>query len=94
MLRFFGDNGKLNDNILMHVLSPYPEHRSALTDCDKLLRSRIKGRKAILIYGFDHEEWPLDPAVEAFEALAKLRADIGVRFTASFEDLVLCNRSD
>jgi hypothetical protein len=32
MLRFLGDNGKLNDNILMHILSPYPEHRSALTD--------------------------------------------------------------
>lgn len=30
MIRFFGDNGKLNDNILMHVLSPYPAHRSAL----------------------------------------------------------------
>ena len=24
MLRLFGDNGKLNDNMLMHVLSPYP----------------------------------------------------------------------
>ena len=33
MLRFMGDNGKLNDNIVMHILSPYPEHRSALTDC-------------------------------------------------------------
>lgn len=32
MLRLMGDNGKLNENILMHILSPYPEHRSALTD--------------------------------------------------------------
>jgi hypothetical protein len=34
MLRFLGDNGKENSNILMHILSPYPAHRSALTDCD------------------------------------------------------------
>jgi len=26
-----GDNGKPNDNMLMHILSPYPAHRSALT---------------------------------------------------------------
>ena len=30
LLRLLGDNGKLNDNMLMHVLSPYPAHRSAL----------------------------------------------------------------
>jgi hypothetical protein len=36
MLRIFGDNGKLNDNMLMHVLSFYPAHLSALTDCGKL----------------------------------------------------------
>src|SRR5215831_17527333 len=37
MLRLMGDNGKLNDNMVMHILSPYPAHRSALTDCTKLL---------------------------------------------------------
>ena len=42
MLRFLGDNGKPNDNILMHVLSPYPQHRSALTDCEKLARSSVE----------------------------------------------------
>src|SRR5262245_33356736 len=36
MLRLMGDNGKPNDNILMHLLSPYPAHRSALTDAAKL----------------------------------------------------------
>jgi hypothetical protein len=29
MLRVMGDNGKPNDNILMHILSPYPVNRSA-----------------------------------------------------------------
>lgn len=32
MLRLMGDNGKPNDNMLMHILSPYPNDRSALTD--------------------------------------------------------------
>ncbi len=55
MVRFLGDNGKLNDNILMHLLSPYPEHRSALTHCDKLGAFGPQGRKGILVYGYDHE---------------------------------------
>ncbi len=33
MLRFLGDNGGLNDDILMH----YPPHRGTLTDCKKLI---------------------------------------------------------
>ena len=44
MLRLMGDNGKANDNMLMHILSPYAIHRSALTDCEKLLGSRLAGR--------------------------------------------------
>jgi hypothetical protein len=51
MLRILGNNGKANDNILMHLLSPYAAHRSALTDCDKLVESRLGRRKAILVYG-------------------------------------------
>lgn len=68
MLRFLGDNGKPNDNILMHILSPYPAHRSALTDCMKLRSSGFAERLAILIYSYDYAGWPMDPAVEAFEA--------------------------
>jgi hypothetical protein len=88
MLRFLGDNGKENSNILMHILSPYPAHRSALTDCDKLVQSGLRGRKAIIIYGFDHTDWPLDPAVEAFEELASSRVSLGVRQEAGFFGLI------
>lgn len=88
LLRFLGDNGQPNDNILMHILSPYPEHRSALTDCSKLLASGIAGRKAILIYGFESEDWPLAPAIDAFELLARARAKVGARSEALFEGLV------
>jgi len=43
MLRLMGDNSKPNDNMLMHILSPYPSHRSALTDCQKLAASGFQG---------------------------------------------------
>ena len=88
MLRLMGDNGKPNDNILMHILSPYPEHRSALTDCEKLLRARLGTRKAVVIYGYEYEKWPMEPAIEAFERLASARVKLGRRFSASFGGLV------
>jgi hypothetical protein len=88
MLRLMGDNGKPNDNMLMHILSPYPTHRSALTDCSKLLRSGLLGRKAITIYGFDYPGWPTDPAIDAFETLARDEVVLGVRVEASFQGLV------
>jgi hypothetical protein len=88
MLRMLGDNGKLNDNMLMHILSPYPEHRSALTDCHKLQYSHIAGKKAVVIYGYDHDEWPLLPAIDAFERLATASVYMGPRVTANFASLV------
>jgi hypothetical protein len=71
MLRLLGDNEKRNDNMVAHILSPYPAHGSALTDCAKLLASQLGIHKAILIYGFDHRLWPMDPAIEAFEVLVR-----------------------
>lgn len=88
MLRLMGDNGKPNDNMLMHILSPYPGNRSALTDCPKLLDSGLHGRKAIVIYGFDYDGLPMDPAIEAFEALAMRRVAMGPRMVGSYNDLV------
>ena len=88
MLRFLGDNGRRKDNILAHVLSPYPQHRSALTDCEKLARSTLGKRKALLIYGFDHDDWPLDPAIDSFENLAGRKVRLGPRESAMFLDLV------
>ena len=88
MLRFLGDNGKLNDNILMHILSPYPEHRSAVTDYLKLSRTKLAAHRAVLIYGFEHKDWPLEPALHAFEVLARDVVETGRRCTASFTEFV------
>ena len=88
MLRLMGDNGKPNDNMLMHILSPYPEHRSALTDCKKLVAWRFGNRKAVLIYGYDYEDWPMEPAISAFELLASTKVALGPRRSAEFGGLV------
>ena len=72
----------------MHILSPYPEHRSAVSDCLKLHSTLMGDVKAIMIYGFDHTEWPLEPAIKAFEILAGDKVQLGPRITAVFTDLI------
>jgi hypothetical protein len=83
-----GDNGKPNDNILMHILSPYPQHRSAVTDCEKLASSKLGRRNAILIYGYEAWEFPLITAIGAFETVAANKAKLGRRIVASFGGLI------
>jgi hypothetical protein len=88
MLRLMGDNGKPNDNMLMHILSPYPNDRSALTDCRKLIESGLPGRKAVVIYGFDYPELSMEPAIEAFEVLASRCVALSARVVSAYQDLV------
>jgi hypothetical protein len=88
MLRIVGDNGKPNDNMVMHMLSPYPDHRSAVTDCGKLMQSGFHGRKAIIVYAFDYERWPSELAIAAFECLASRAVRLSSRVTASFGGLI------
>lgn len=88
MLRLMGDNGKLNDNMITHILSPYPQHRSALTDCSKLVASALAEQKAILIYGYDYPGWSMDPAIDAFQTLARQRVRLSKPAIASISGLV------
>lgn len=81
-----GDNGKSNDNMLMHILSPCPQHRSAVTDCAKLRDSQFPGRRVVLIIAFSHPDWPLEPAIDAFERVAG-KYDIGERHVVPFGGL-------
>jgi hypothetical protein len=87
LLRLKGDNGKPNDNMLMHILSPYPHHRSALTDCAKLAASTFADPKAVLIVGYTYPDMPLNPAIEAFEILARHAVRLGPRYEATFSGL-------
>ncbi|MGE0600207.1 MAG: hypothetical protein AB7J35_13745 [Dehalococcoidia bacterium] len=88
MLRLFGDNGKPNDNLLMHILSPYPQHRSALTDCEKLTLGRPRDRLGILIYAFESADWPMIAAISAFETLARAKYELTPMARADFSGLV------
>lgn len=88
LLRFLGDNGKPNGNMLMHILSPYAQDHSALTDCIKLAEGGLGRSRAIIIFGFEDTRWPLMPAIEAFELLARSRIELGRRCTASSGTLV------
>lgn len=88
MLRFMGDNGKTNDNILMHILSPYPHDRSALTDCGKLLSSGLCGKKAILIFAYDYKDISSLPAIEAYEVLVRNQYIVGERLQKTFNNLI------
>ena len=58
--------------------------RSALTDCTMLLGSQLGTHKAILIYGYDYPDWPMDPAIKAFQSLASQKVKVAVHAMASF----------
>lgn len=88
LLRFLGDNGKQNGHMLMHILSPYPQDHSAVTDCAKLVTSGLAARSAIVIFGYEHAEWPLEPAISAFEHLATRSVQLGARCSADTGELV------
>ena len=53
LARIGRDNGTYEDAAIKKILSPYPEDRSAVTDCQKLAGSGFAGRLAVLIYGFE-----------------------------------------
>lgn len=66
---------------------PYPQHRSALTDCVKLSNSGFPDPKAIVIIGYSYPDMPLGPAIQAFEILANANVRLGPRCEASFSHL-------
>ncbi len=87
LLRLLGDNGKPNDNMPMHILSPYPHHNSALTDCAKLANSGFDAPCAVIIVGYTYETMPLEPMVAALETLASQAVHLGPRQEAAFAGL-------
>jgi hypothetical protein len=88
MARFRGDNGKPDDTALKDLLSPYNGDRSALSDARKLARSSLRCHKAVLVYGFEYADRPLEPAIAAFETLARGQVALGLRRTAAMRPLV------
>ena len=71
-IRPFGDNGVEAEHWSQNALHPYPGHVSALGDAMKLKASSMTPRKAIIIFGYEHDppEISLDPVIGGFEILA------------------------
>jgi hypothetical protein len=88
LARLGRDNGTYEDAAIKKILSPYPEDRSAVTDCAKLARSGFAGRCAVLIDGFEDPHRPLHWLIEAFEAVAAKIAVLGPREEARLRELV------
>ena len=88
MMRIMGDNNKANDNIFMHIFSPYENQNSALTDGLKLLKSGFDGEKSIIIYGYDYDDFPIEKTISLFEKTTKDFFNISERYSASFDKLV------
>jgi hypothetical protein len=88
LARLGRDNGTYEDAAIKKILSPYPDDRSAVTDCVKLAQSGFAGNRAILIYGFHDSFRPLDPLINAFEAIVDLYAALGPRIEAPLRRLV------
>jgi len=59
MARLRRDNGDYEDTTTKKILSPYPDDRSAVTDCRKLAGSGFGEQRAILIYGFEDPARPI-----------------------------------
>ncbi len=88
MARLYGDNGKPDDTAAGQILSPYASDHSALGDCMKLVEAGFTARTAVMIYGFDNAQRPVDKLIEAFELLASAAVALGPRHTAAFGPLV------
>jgi hypothetical protein len=88
MARAFHDNGSPDDTYLKDLLSPYEQDRSALTDAAKLRRSGFRCRRALLVYGFDYADRPLEPLLRELEVLLRLDGALGQRASSDFGGLV------
>ena len=88
MARLRRDNGDYEDTTTKKILSPYPDDRSAVTDCRKLASSGFGERRAILIYGFEDPARPIMWLIEAFELIAARTVTLGPRETAPLKDLM------
>ena len=82
------DNGTYEDTAVKKILSPYPDDRSAVTDCVKLSESEFACRKAVLIYGFEDPARPLEWLIGAFELIAAQHVRLGPRSETKLEGLV------
>ena len=83
------NNGTHEEFLVNHILSPYEADKSFLTDTKKLLDSGFQGQKAVMMYGYDYDNFPIDRILGCFELIAeKYFCKIIKQYEQSFEDLI------
>ena len=88
-VRKMRNNGAHEEFLVNHILSPYEADKSFLTDTKKLLSSGFQGQKAVLMYGYDYKEFPIDLILGCFELLAKKYfCKILEKYEYSFDGLI------
>ena len=89
-LRMLGDKGHTGTgrDDVSKILSPYPQQRSALTDCDKLASLGLGQRQGLIIYAYDCEDYPAESIIEIFEFAANRKVRLGDRLSCPFLGLI------
>ena len=75
-----GDNGKNNDYGLQKLLSPYLKDRSLVHDAQRLRKTNIASRRAVVMYGFDYDATAIERARATCASLG-LDDEIAVNLT-------------
>ena len=88
-VRKMRNNGTHEEFLVNHILSPYEADKSFLTDTQKLLDSGFQGQKAVMLYGYDYDDFPIDRILGCFELIAeKYFCKITEQYEQSFEGLI------
>ncbi len=88
-IRKMRDNGTQEEFLVNHILSPYENDKSFLTDTKKLLNSDFEGEKAVVFYGYDYEVAPMDIIVGCYELIAeKYFCKFKETYEQSFDGLI------
>ena len=88
-VRKMRNNGVHEEFLVNHILSPYEADKSFLTDTKKLLDSSFNGHKAVVMYGYDYPDFPIDLILGCFELLAeKYFCKLTEQYEHSFDGLI------
>ena len=88
-VRKMRNNGVHEEFLVNHILSPYEADKSFLTDTKKLLESGFDGKKAVVMYGYDYQDFPIDLILGCFELLSeKYFCKLTEQYEHPFEGLI------
>jgi len=88
LLRLFGDNGKLNDNMLIARALDLFRTTQRGNRLGQARRIGPRQAEGSIIDAYEYDAWPIEPAIAAFEAQASRQVKLSVRPVAAIGELV------